>query len=125
MQLQNEHLKLSLIIYLFTEPFCLCFFFFSSFSQSTELILGVLKEKRSCFYEVICAYMYIHIYFCIKARDADLSRLLPTVLFYDLVLSSVILCSCSLPYLILLMDFSLSRKEKVKYNKRSIRKTLD
>lgn len=43
MQLQNEDLKLSFIICLFTETFVPVLF--SSFSQSTELILGVLKEK--------------------------------------------------------------------------------
>lgn len=60
-----------------------------------------------------------------KARDVDLSRLLPILPFYDLMLSSVILCSCSLLYLTLLMNLSLSRKEKVKYNKRGVTKPSD
>lgn len=102
MQLLNEHLKLSLIICLvvYGNHYANAFFFFSL--QHCHDV-GKKKALESAFFK--------------KNGEDELSRLLPTLLFYDAISSSVILYFCSLLYYLchyLWFFFFLSKKKKGK-----------
>jgi len=97
--LQNEDLKLSFIICLFNyRNLCAYAFLFLFFSQSTELILGVLKEKCRDYafiklYMHICIYTYILVWKLERLTSQDCYQFcLFMILCFPLWFSVPVLC---------------------------------